>query len=45
MAEWYFYLIGLAVFLVPGLISTYKQVKTGYSLERLELVKRPFRAF
>ena len=45
LAEWYLYLIGLVVFLIPGLISTYKQIKTGYSLERLELTKRPFRAF
>jgi magnesium-transporting ATPase (P-type) len=45
LAEWYLYLIGLVIFLIPGLISTYKQIKTGYSLERLELTKRPFRAF
>ena len=43
IAEWYWYLLGMFVFSVPGLISTYKQYKSGYSLEQVKLTTRPFR--
>ena len=42
-AEWYWYLLGMFVFSVPGLISTYKQYKSGYSLDQVKLTARPFR--
>ena len=43
IAEWYWYLLGMFVFSIPGLISTYKQYKSGYSLEQVKLTTRPFR--
>ena len=43
--EWYYFVIGLVVFMIPGLVSTYKQMKTGTSLESIDLNKRPFRTF
>ena len=45
LIEWYFYLVGIVLFMIPGLLSTYEQLKTGFSLEKIELTKRPFRAF
>ena len=42
-AEWYWYLLGMFVLSIPGLISTYKQFKSGYSLEQIKLTTRPFR--
>ena len=41
--EWYWYLLGVFVFSTPGLISAYKQYKSGYSLEQIKLTTRPFR--
>ena len=43
--EWYIFVIGLSLFMIPGLISTYTQMKAGVSLEAIELNKRPFRTF
>ena len=43
IAEWYWYLLGMFVFSIPGLISTYKQYNSGYSLEQIKLTTRPFR--
>ena len=43
LTEWYWYLLGIFVFSAPGLISTYKQYKSGYSLEQVKLTTRPFR--
>ena len=43
--EWYMFAIGLFLFMIPGLISTYIQMKAGVSLEAIELNKRPFRTF
>ena len=43
--EWYIFVIGLSLFTIPGLISTYIQMKDGVSLEAIELNKRPFRTF
>ena len=43
--EWYVYVIGLLLFMVPGLISTYIQMKANLSLESIKLTKRPFRTF
>ena len=43
IAELYWYLLGMFVFSIPGLISTYKQYKSGYSLEQIKLTSRPFR--
>ena len=43
IAEWYWYLLGMFVFTIPGLISTYKQYKSGYSLDQVKLTARPFR--
>ena len=41
----YLFVFGLAVFIIPGLVSTYKQMKSGKSLEAIDLNKRPFRTF
>ena len=41
--EWYVFMIGLILFMIPGLISTYIQLKAGVSLESIDLNKRPFR--
>ncbi len=43
--EWYLFAMGLALFTIPGLISTYAQVKIGSSLESIKLDSRPFRTF
>ena len=43
--EWYIFLVGLLLFMIPGLISTYLQLKAGVSLEAIQLDKRPFRTF
>ena len=43
--NWYSYLLGIVVFSFPGLLASYKQYKSGYSLERVELSSRPFRGF
>ena len=43
IAEWYWYLLGMFVFSVPDLISTYKQYKLGYFLEQIKLTNRPIR--
>jgi len=45
IAEWYWYLFGMFIFSIPGLISSYKQYKSGYSLEQVKLTTRPFRTF
>ena len=43
--EWYYFVIGLVVFMIPSLVSIYKQMKTGVLLESIDLNKRPFRTF
>ena len=43
--EWYIFLVGLLLFMIPGLVSTYLQLKAGVSLEAIQLDKRPFRTF
>ena len=43
IAEWYWYLFGMFVFSIPGLISTYKQYMSGHSLKQVKLTNRPFR--
>tara|TARA_B100000519_G_C14010729_1_gene328561 strand:+ start:62 stop:316 length:255 start_codon:yes stop_codon:yes gene_type:complete len=43
--DWYWYLFGILVFSTPGLITSYKQFKSGYSLEKMKLTDRPFRGF
>ena len=45
VAAWYWYLFGAVIFSIPGLISSYKQFKSGYSLEQVKLTKRLFRTF
>ena len=30
--EWYYFIIGLVIFIIPSLVSTYKQMKTVFSL-------------
>ena len=42
---WYWYLFGMLVFSTPSLITSYKQFKSGYSLEKMKLTDRPFRGF
>ena len=37
--------VGAVIFSIPGLIASYKQFKSGYSLEQVKLTKRPFRTF
>ena len=41
----YWYIFGMLVFSAPGLITFYKQFKSGYSLEKRKLTDRPFRGF
>ena len=41
----YIFIFGLALFIIPGLVSTYKQLKSGMSLEAIDLKTRPFRTF
>ena len=43
--ESYYFVTGLVIFMIPGLVLTYKQMKTGVSLESIDLKKRPFRTF
>ena len=43
--DWYWYLLAAALFVSPGLYSTYKQFRTGYSLPQIGLRERPFRYF
>ena len=43
--EWYVYIIGLLHFMIPGVISTYIQMKANFSLESIKLTKIPFRTF
>ena len=45
LADWYWYLIGMILFSTPGLISSYMQYKSGYSIDQVKLTDRPFRAF
>ena len=45
LADWYWYLIGMILFSIPGLISSYMQYKSGYSIDQVKLTDRPFRAF
>lgn len=44
LANWYWYLIGMILFSIPGLISLYMQYKSGYSIDQVKLTDRPFRA-
>ena len=41
--DWYWYLLGMIVFSIPGLIASYKQFQSGHSLDQVKLTKRPFR--
>ena len=41
--DWYWYVLGAIVFSLPGFYSSYKQFQSGYSLDKIELTKRPFR--
>ena len=43
--EWYVLVLGLLFFMIPGLISTYIQMKEGVSLKAINLNERPFRTF
>jgi|TARA_B100001094_G_scaffold137629_1_gene133290 hypothetical protein len=43
--EWYLFAMGLVLFTIPGLISTYAQLKVGSSLKSIKLDRRPFRTF
>ena len=45
IADWYWYLLGMVVFSIPGLISSYMQYKSGFSIDQIKLTERPFRAF
>jgi len=45
LADWYWYLIGMILFSTPGLISSFMQYKSGYSIDQVKLTDRPFRAF
>ena len=45
LTDWYWYLIGMIIFSIPGLISSYIQYKSGYSIDQVKLTDRPFRAF
>ena len=41
--NWYWYALGAIIFSIPGILSSFKQFKSGYSLEQIELIRRPFR--
>ena len=43
--QWYVLALGLLLFMIPGLISTYIQMKEGVSLKSVNLNERPFRTF
>ena len=43
IAEWYWYLLGMFVFSIPELMSTYKQYRSGHSLKQVKLTNQPFR--
>tara|TARA_A100000164_G_scaffold312388_1_gene290708 strand:- start:2517 stop:2771 length:255 start_codon:yes stop_codon:yes gene_type:complete len=43
--DWYWYALGIIIFSIPGIIGSYKQLKSGYSLEQFRLTSRPFRGF
>tara|TARA_B100000945_G_C20413954_1_gene614142 strand:- start:1325 stop:1579 length:255 start_codon:yes stop_codon:yes gene_type:complete len=43
--DWYWYLLGIVIFSTPGLIGSYKQFKSGLSLEQVKLKSRPFKRF
>ena len=45
LTDWYWYLLGMVVFSIPGLISSYIQYKSGFSIDQVKLTERPFRAF
>ena len=45
LTDWYWYLLGMVVFSIPGLISSYMQYKSGFSIDQVKLTDRPFRAF
>jgi len=45
LTDWYWYLLGMVVFSIPGLISSYIQYKSGFSIDQVKLTDRPFRAF
>tara|TARA_E500000331_G_scaffold301453_1_gene302874 strand:- start:300 stop:554 length:255 start_codon:yes stop_codon:yes gene_type:complete len=42
---WYWYVLGAILFSVPGVISSFQQFKTGYSLAQVKLTDRPCRTF
>tara|TARA_X000001036_G_scaffold154425_1_gene146573 strand:+ start:343 stop:594 length:252 start_codon:yes stop_codon:yes gene_type:complete len=44
-ASWFWYLAGIIIFSIPGLVSAYNQYKSGYSLKQVKLTNRPFRYF
>ena len=43
--DWEWYIVGMVVFSIPGLIASYKQFKSGRFTEQIKLEKRPFRGF
>ena len=43
--ESYIFIFGLALFIISGLVSIYKQMKSGMPLEAIDLNTRPFRTF
>ena len=43
--DWEWYIVGMVVFSIPGLIASYKQVKSGYSTTQIKLEERTFRGF
>ena len=45
ITDWYWYLLGMVIFSIPGLISSYMQYKSGFSIDQVKLTERPFRAF
>ena len=41
----YIFAFGIAIFMIIGLLSTYKQMKSGKTLEEIDLNTRLFRTF
>ena len=41
----YIFIFGLALFMIPGLVSTYKQMKYGELLDAIDLNTKLFRTF
>ena len=43
--DWEWYIAGMVIFSIPGLIASYKQFKSGYSTKQIKLEERAFRGF